>query len=215
MVPVVVTEGTGGVVADGANGTSSTTKAGSKGDSKCIHGSGIVELSSGATKRMADVAVGDRVRVGADEYSDVFMFTHKDDTARSSFVKVTTQSGHEIIVTPGHYLFAESGLMDSSDVNVGDMLVLGDGSASAAVSVVWIQDVGLYNPQTLEGSIVVNGVKVSTYTTAVKPAVAHTLLAPLRVAYSLFGLTVTSLERGVGPAFVRLLPRGPSFAPAV
>eukprot|EP00171_Calliarthron_tuberculosum_P019603 IDg19603t1 len=42
----------------------------------CFPGSASVMLSSGATKSMADLAVGDEVAVGAGKFSKVFMFTH-------------------------------------------------------------------------------------------------------------------------------------------
>ena len=42
---------------------------------------------------------------------------------------------------------------------------------------------GLYNPHTLDGSLVVDGIVTSTYTTAVAPAVADVALAAGRAAY--------------------------------
>jgi len=42
---------------------------------------------------------------------------------------------------------------------------------------------GLYNPHTLDGWLVVDGVVTSTYTTAVAPAVAEAALAAARAAY--------------------------------
>lgn len=185
-------------------------------DAKCFHSSSLVELEGGGTKTMADLSVGDRVKVGAHQFSEVFLFTHQDAAAKSVFVNVTTQSGHHIVVTPGHYLFADGGLMDSSDVKVGDMLSLGDGGASAVVSVSMIGGTGLFNPQTLDGSIVVNGVKASTFTTAISPNVARTLLSPLRALYSLFGVSASGFERSnaFSSSVVRLLPNGPSYLQA-
>ena len=42
---------------------------------------------------------------------------------------------------------------------------------------------GLYNPHTLHGDIVVDGVLTSTYTAAFSPTLAHVALAPLRALY--------------------------------
>ena len=44
---------------------------------------------------------------------------------------------------------------------------------------------GLYNPHTLNGDIMVNGFKTSTYTAAVAPALAHAALWPVRMMYTL------------------------------
>lgn len=44
---------------------------------------------------------------------------------------------------------------------------------------------GLYNPQTFHGDIVVNNVRVTTYTAIVNLMSAHAMLLPLRVAHRL------------------------------
>ena len=44
---------------------------------------------------------------------------------------------------------------------------------------------GLYNPLTLAGDIVVDGILASTYTKAVTPKMAHAALAPLRMMYEI------------------------------
>jgi hypothetical protein len=67
---------------------------------------------------------------------------------------------------------------------------------------------GLYNPQTLQGDVVVDNVRASTYTTAVEPAFAHAVLTPLRAAYSALGFSTASLE--AGSALDRMLPSGPA-----
>jgi hypothetical protein len=108
-------------------------------------------------------------------------------------------------------LYVQGGLKDSSDVVVGDRLVLGDGGLSAVVSVTTIHDVGLYNPQTLQGDIVVNGIKASTYTKAVKPDLAHSLLSPLRLAYAVFGYSSRAAEYGLPAVIVGVLPQGSSY----
>lgn len=43
---------------------------------------------------------------------------------------------------------------------------------------------GLYAPATVQGDLLVNGIKVSGYMDAVQPAIAHGLLLPLRHIYS-------------------------------
>lgn len=50
------------------------------------------------------------------------------------------------------------------------------------VAVAAVRDVGLYNPHTASGVVVVDGVIVSCYTAAVRAAAAHALLAPVRAA---------------------------------
>ncbi len=61
--------------------------------------------------------------------------------------------------------------------------VVSDATKARIVRLERALDVGLYNPQTIDGSIVVNQVRVSTFTTAVHPAVAACALGPLRLAH--------------------------------
>lgn len=200
--PVVVVAATEPQVKEDGEKTSVTDAEASAnvgsadGGSKCFHGSGLVELKGGAMKRISDVSVGDVVKVGSAVYSEVYMFSHKNELEKSSFVNVTTQSGHEILVTPGHYLWSAEGLVDSAEISVGDMVLLGDGGASAVAAVSRVRGVGLYNPQTLQGDIVVNDVKASTFTTALPVSLARVLLAPLQAAYCVTGISVQALESG-------------------
>lgn len=55
----------------------------------------------------------------------------------------------------------------------------------------------------------VNGVRASTYTMAVEPSVASTLLAPLRALFRVAGLTTTALDGGAD-RLAALLPSGAS-----
>ena len=54
---------------------------------------------------------------------------------------------------------------------------------------------GLYNPHTLQGDIVVNGVLTSTYTSAFSPVLAHLVFAPLRALYRA-GVDVVKVDVG-------------------
>lgn len=76
-------------------------------------------------------------------------------------------------------------------MHAGMRLVTVDDGATTVVRVgrTWAR--GLYNPQTTDGSIVVDGVVVSTYTEAVAPRTAHALLAPLRAMFKWAGVAVS------------------------
>jgi hypothetical protein len=146
----------------------------------CFPGDATVELQSGAAIAMADLKVGDVVRVGAGaaDFSKVYMFTHRDADVKAKFVKIATASGSEVRMTSGHYLYVNGQLQTARTVKVGDVVSAGN---VTAVSSEWAE--GFYNPHTMAGDIVVNGVKTSTYTDAVAPSLAHALLWPARMLY--------------------------------
>lgn len=172
------------------------------GDGSCFPADATVELEDGTVVTMDKLRIGDRVRVSGGAFSTVFMFTHKDtaEDAAYRYVSVSTASGVSLTLTPGHYLQRADGALFAASAlraNV-DSLLLADGTEDLVVAVSETVAVGrgLYNPQTMEGTIVVNGVVASTYTTAVHPEVAHILLAPFRAAYGKLGLLTTAFEKG-------------------
>jgi hypothetical protein len=56
------------------------------------------------------------------------------------------------------------------------VLIATDGSEATVVAVSQERNTGLFNPHTLQGDIVVNGIKASFYTAVVAPTLAHSLL---------------------------------------
>lgn len=168
----------------------------------CFPAQATVEMEDGSVKRMEDIAVGDVVKVGTNEFSRVFMFTHRTAAVRSGFILLETGGGDKLSLTSGHYLYVNGVLAAARTVSVGDMLVKGDGSGAVVRKVSRYEGEGLYNPQTVHGNLVVNGVLSSTYTTAVEPAFAHALLAPFRR----LGLGWAFLENGSFAA--HFLPKG-------
>lgn len=147
----------------------------------CFPAHSMVEIEGGLRKRMDELRLNDRVHVGNGVYSAVFAFTHRDPTARSSFVQI--HSGNlELKLTPGHYIYVNDALMTASNVRVGDFVNRANGGKLRVEHVTQEKYAGLYNPQTLHGDIAVDGIIASTYTAEVKPGVAHALLAPVRLA---------------------------------
>lgn len=175
---------------------------------ECFPGDVVVDVEGGS-KFMRDVVVGDKVRVGKNEFSEVFMFTHKIQDGSFEFVKIETESGNTLHLSKGHYLYVNSQLMAAKSVVAGDNVQLASGMMTKVASVSCEHREGLYNPQTMHGDIVVNGILASTYTTAVEPSVAHKLLAPMRFVYSHFGIASSALESG-GGLFTRFMPSGSS-----
>jgi hypothetical protein len=178
------------------------------GDPACFPAAARVELDDGSSRTMGQLSVGDRVKVGAGAFSDVFMFTHRTADIWSPFVTLSTASGEALSLSPGHYLQTSAGLVAAGTVKAGDVVTLGSGESTAVTAVSTGTRRGLYNPQTVSGSIVVDGIVASTYTAAVEPALAHTLLAPFRAAYRWAGMTTSMLEAG-SPGLSSLVPSGP------
>jgi hypothetical protein len=171
-----------------------------------------VLLQDQSVKSMRDLNVGDRVSIGNGIFSEVFMFTHRSGYEEAEFHVLETVTGHEIALTAEHYMYTtDMQLMSAASFQIGDDVILDNGVPSRVVSIRKVQMVGLYNPQTLHGDIVVNGVRASTYTQAFPASYAHAALAMFRIFYSLFGTDPTAGLFEVGtPKHIspNLLPRG-------
>jgi hypothetical protein len=180
--------------------------------SDCFPANATVEMENGATKRMDQLAVGDRVRTSATTFSDVMFFSHDDAETTSSFYNLQTASGHSLVLSAKHYVHVLPNyeLVQARNVRVGQVVELADGTSSAIVSITNERHNGLYNPHTLDGKIVVNGVLASCYTGSIEPTVAHALLWPLRALYNV-GIRVfdsAPASPALRAAVLNLLPEG-------
>ncbi|GAB0494385.1 hypothetical protein MMPV_005678 [Pyropia vietnamensis] len=202
------------------NGSSGGSGSSGSNNPACFPASATVELSTGATVTMADLAIGDMVRVaegsGDAAFSPVYTFTHRSAGGDHPVVTATTRSGHSLTATPGHLVYINGVATPMRSVRVGDALdIVAEATSSVVTSVSDGTAAGVYNPQTLAGDIVVDGIRASTYTTAVAPAVAAPLLAPVRALYRL-GVTGSWLEAGgqgrLAGALLRALPLGGTSA---
>lgn len=177
------------------------------GPSVCFPADATVRLRHGI-KRMDQLTVGDSVHVGNGEYSNVFMFSHKQYYRMYDFLTLSTDTGHQVTLTPSHYLYVNGILTAAASVKVGDALRTSNGAPAYVVKVENERRQGLYNPHTSHGNIEVNGIVTSTFTTTVAPPFAFGLLAPLRALYRRLGLALHALNNGAD-CLARWAPKGP------
>lgn len=167
-------------------------KSGGEDDPECFPADASVELESGASVSMAVLELGDRVRVADGSFSDVYLFSHRNAKAVSQFIRISTARA-SLSLTPGHLLVVNGKLAAARSVKVGDSVaVLEPGSkrrakVSTVKAVAMHKGRGLYNPHTLEGTLVVNGVVTSCLTEALPSSVASLLLKPFEFAYEVLG----------------------------
>lgn len=177
-------------------------------DNACFPATATVILESGTVKTMSDLEVGDRVMVAAGQagekpvYSDVFMFTHRTQDVRYTFIRFRTTCGRVLHTTPSHFVHVyKRGLVPAHSIVPGVDRLLSAGKEPLSIaSADHVELQGLYNPQTLHGDIIVDGVLCSTYTTAVEPPLASMLLKPLKALYRVFSVSLTFLERSSAPS---------------
>jgi Hint module len=184
--------------------------------SSCFPSDSVVELSSGKSIPVAQLLVGDTVRVNSDMFSKVIMFSHRDQHAQTEFVRIVTSSMDTIHLSPSHYIYANRKLVRASEVKLGDVLLSGtrNNFNMTVISLTNVYKSGLYNPQTYQGDIVVDGIVASTFTAALPISLAHAFLSPLKILNYMFGIILAPASAAFlngSPLLADLLPDGPPF----
>lgn len=112
---------------------------------------------------MKDVKLGDRILVQGGKYEPVYSFGHFDPRATAEYVQLTTQSTR-LSLSKEHIVFVEGGRsIPASIVKVGDKLELASGELGVVREIKSVVRRGVYAPFTATGTLIVNGVKSSTF----------------------------------------------------
>ena len=112
------------------------------------------------------------------------------------FVRISLNNGNTLELSHAHYLYVndESNIVPAHLVRAGDFLMGNLGERILVMSKRDITKQGLFNPHTVSGDIIVNGIKTTTYTEAVQFSAAHSLLAPIRALFISIGKSTSCLD---------------------
>lgn len=167
----------------------------SSSNSQCFPADAMVKLRTGVIRRMADLQVGDEVLVAAGLYSRVFMFTHRQPYGIYRFMRFLMVDGNILLVTEGHFVYANGVLKAARDVKINDTLEHANKKSIQVQKIEQAFDTGLYNPQTEHGDIIVSGFRLSTYTETIEPKAAHALLSIFRFLRRHTGIVCNLFEK--------------------
>ena len=161
---------------------------------------------------MSELRVGDKVLSvrsdGSTFFDEVYMFGHKDAAAVSPYVRLVTDGGSTLRLTADHYVHVEQGpgtwsALPASQIKVGDVVRVLQGHSALAtqriVSKSIVMERGLFNPYTLGGSIVVDGVLASCHSSSALDGVFIWLGVPIAEGYQLAFAPIRALYRLLGP----------------
>lgn len=116
---------------------------------------------------MSRLQVGDLVMVGSDKFQRVYGFAHKTESHVAKFLQIYLEDANDPLeMTPSHFAFVagKDEPIPASQLQLGDRLrdvVHGEKEIIKIETVT--HDDGLYSPLTLDGTIVVNDLLMSTY----------------------------------------------------
>ncbi|XP_024531827.1 warthog protein 4 isoform X1 [Selaginella moellendorffii] len=193
----------------------------------CFPGDATVQMYNGEIKFVRELNVGDKVAVGKNIYSDVYGFGHKDADAISKFFQVHSAS-NMLELTAGHFVpVAVNGKLmykRAEDLKVGDSLW----ESSKITEISKVEKLGLYNPLTLSGSIMVNNVLASTHSewfldsifdavgaTEYLPYAYQAVLAPVRAIYNTVGKDLYAKGYAAIDSFISIAEFGTKYGGSV
>jgi len=113
---------------------------------------------------MKDLKLGDKVLVGEGVYESIYSFGHRlDDSTPRDYLEITIAS-LKLELSREHMLFVEGRhAIPASSIKIGDAVELSSGESTTVQSVRSVSREGVFAPFTPSGTIVVNGVKCSTF----------------------------------------------------
>lgn len=165
--------------------------------SGCFTGNSTVLTSNGNERRLDELSVGEKVlsmdKYGNAVYSEILMFLDRNEQETREFVKITTDGGATLSVTPAHLLMVwkqtleETKFIFAEQVEEGDFVLVnvnGSLEPRRVITVSSEMSKGVYAPLTREGTIIVNSITASCYALVDSQSIAHWSFMPVR-AYNL------------------------------
>lgn len=118
---------------------------------------------------MKDLEVGDKVLTASGQYKTMYSMNHRNPNKETEYIQITTNLEEEqpLELTPSHMLFVDGKdhPVPAYSVKIGDKVQsLHKGSADV-VEIKKVVRNGLYNPLTMDSTIVVDGIVASTFIT--------------------------------------------------
>lgn len=159
----------------------------------CVPANAILTVVGGGSLPIYQAQVGDFVLDKSNRPSPIIAFTHRDQHSVAKYISLHVQGtngeNQSLDVSAGHYIFVVEKRHDTiekrtvfrsaDEVGVGDVVLTSQGVGSIVlIEEVWRN--GIYNVHTSSGSVIINGIAISCYTTAVPLYTAHSLLTPVR-----------------------------------
>jgi hypothetical protein len=141
-----------------------------EGGGGCFSEASTVQMLGKGTVPMQDIHVGDRILTGQQKYQAVYALGHYNPSKPAEFVQIQTSgenSANVLEMTGDHLVFVQGKMnpVRADSIKVGDVLQGStmDESNKAVINVGTIQRNGLYAPLTMDGTLLVDGIKVSSY----------------------------------------------------
>lgn len=134
----------------------------------CFSATATADVEKKGKTLVKDIQVGDKVLTVENEYKTVYTVDHKDPSKKATFVQIHSTANAEspLEITERHMVFlhGEEKPIPASAVKVGDALqTVNSDSPSFVTKISFVERLGVWNPITVDGTVVVDGIVTSTY----------------------------------------------------
>lgn len=172
----------------------------------CVPANALLTSHTGKSFPVYQARLGDLVFDKSGKPTRIIAFSHRDHLSMAQYIhlRMTSTTGKNIslMISHGHFVpiskstfysnvsLASTILKTAGELKTGDQVFSENGTA-LIVDKTTVWESGIFNVHTLSGSVLVNGIVISCYTTAVPPSTAHALLTPVRVAVNIISKIIS------------------------
>lgn len=132
----------------------------------CFSGENTVNVKTSSSpsiisKKLKDVKIGDVIQTGESEYEKVYAFGHFQPNQKTPYLQLFLEGNSDPLeVSEKHMVFVEERAIPASHLKVGDRLT---SNGPIIKSIKHANGVGAFAPFTRSGTVMINGVKASSY----------------------------------------------------
>ncbi|CAF1249959.1 unnamed protein product [Rotaria sp. Silwood1] len=159
---------------------------------KCFSGDDFVSMANGEKKILRELRPGDRVLVMNSqkqiEEDEVIMMLDSQPNRPALFYSIETETGHRLSLTGNHFIAVNhnDNFLPANQIKTHDTVLIYSQGKLQSVKVRNVSEeykVGYFTPMTSQGTLIVNDLAASCYSSVVSHNLAHQMLAPLRWWY--------------------------------
>lgn len=136
-------------------------------DVNCFSPEATVRSKAKGVIAMKDLQVGDEILASGGKYETVYSIPHADSSRPQVFLQIKSDVADNVAIelSDDHliYVYGKKHPFPASEIKVGDYLVDSNGSATKVTMISKVLRKGIYAPLTPSGTMIVDGVQVSSY----------------------------------------------------
>lgn len=182
----------------------------------CFPSDSFVHVPGKGPTPIQNLALGDEINAAPLQLSRVYSFGHYDPHVEAEYLDISVNDNDKpLVISPNHMVFVQDQPVPAGRVVVGDWLTLHDRKKAQVTLIERATHTGAFAPFTEAGTLVVNGILVSSYVTLQEDSaiwtmggdinihtLSHLYQAPHRVMCKLVGCKSETYDHGISVWYI-------------